>query len=215
MTSSRAMNISFENVEVRVGERNESLFSLKSFEIPSGSRLLIRGPSGAGKTTFLHLIAGLLEPARGAVYVDGKDINQLSEDRLAQYRRDHVALVFQKLNLLNHLTATENVRLAKNVSAESADHVLSQVGLSAKASEFVSKLSLGEQQRVAVARVLASSAQIILADEPTSSLDDKNASDVMKLLITASEGKTLIVVSHDQRIESFFSEIRNFKELTQ
>lgn len=209
------MNLNFKDVEVRVGANSQLLFKIHALSIPHGSRLLISGPSGKGKTTFLHLIAGLLKPVSGSVTVGEQDVAQLSDAASANFRRQQVALLFQNLNLLGHLTALENVRLEKSATVKSALQALEKVGLASRAAESASALSLGEQQRIAVARVLVSEAKLVLADEPTSSLDDDNARLTMKLLVAASEGKTLIVVSHDHRIESFFTDIRNFEELMQ
>ncbi len=177
--------------------------------------MLIKGPSGQGKTTLLHLMAGLFLPAEGHVEVGGTRLTSLSDDERGVFRRRHMGLIFQRLNLINHLTALENIELGLQVKTDlrKAQQSLRSVGLQGRENERTSVLSLGEQQRVAIARVLTSEPQIILADEPTSSLDEKNASDVMDLLFEACDGKTLIVVSHDHRIEKRFSSVRDFGTL--
>lgn len=202
--------------DIQVDLPGRSLFQIPSLRIESGESLLISGPSGAGKTTLLHLIAGLFSPARGTVEVGETALGTLSEGGKAAFRAKHVGVVFQRLNLIESFTAEENVRLAlKGVdgAAERAREALTSVGLGGRGNELARTFSLGEQQRIAVARVLARRPDLILADEPTSSLDDDNARTVIDLLRKASEGKTLLVVSHDHRIENAFAKRRDFREL--
>ncbi len=208
------MKIALRDIHVRV--RAKTLFRLPALTFESDQRVLIQGESGQGKTTLLHLAAGLFLPAEGTVEAGKFKLTSMSDEQRCHFRRQHVGIIFQKLNLLEHLTARENVSLAIGESADArtrAEAALASVGLSARSGERSSVLSLGEQQRVAVARVLAGSAQVLLADEPTSSLDDRNATNVMDLLLTAAHGKTLIVVSHDRRIEKKFDLVLQFKEL--
>lgn len=202
--------------DIQVDLPGRSLFQIPSLRIESGESLLISGPSGAGKTTLLHLIAGLFSPSRGTVEVGETALGTLSEGGKAAFRAKHVGVVFQRLNLIESFTAEENVRLAlKGVdgAAERAREALTSVGLGGRGNELARTFSLGEQQRIAVARVLARRPDLILADEPTSSLDDDNARTVIDLLRKASEGKTLLVVSHDHRIENAFAKRRDFREL--
>jgi ABC-type lipoprotein export system ATPase subunit len=197
------LKISLNGIEVNLPDTGQTLFRLKQFSIESGQKVLLRGESGKGKTTLLHLIAGLFQPAAGDVEVGGQKISTWSDEARCAFRRRNMVMVFQKLNLIEHLTALENVGLACSVEQRSAD-ALAAVGLEKQIHARSSVLSLGEQQRVAVARVLASDAKVILADEPTSSLDEKNAANVMDLLFKAAQHKTLLVVSHDHRIEKKF-----------
>lgn len=187
-------------------------FKVSNFSLSPGKRLLIKGPSGTGKTTFLHLLAGLYTPTSGDIQWDQKSIKSLSESELSHIRRSKMGLVFQNLNLLSYLTATENIELS-GASREVAHELLGKVGLAEKTSRRTQQLSLGEQQRVAVARVLAQKPELILADEPTSSLDDKNAEQVMNLLIGDLREQSLVMVSHDHRIEKFFTDIVPVQEL--
>ena len=172
--------------------------------------MLVEGESGKGKTTLLHLIAGLLRPEAGSVKVGQFDFTGKSENEMAEYRRQNLGLVFQKLNLIDHLTAAENVALGGGADVDKA---LDRVGMLKCKTDLVNYLSQGEQQRVAVARVLAAQPALTLADEPTSSLDEKNATFVIEALQEASAGKTLIVVSHDHRIRPFFKHILRFEDL--
>ncbi|MFV8248183.1 ABC transporter ATP-binding protein [Bdellovibrio bacteriovorus] len=203
------LNIELKNIRVSL-PNGRLLFSVRQFDIPHGHHLLLQGESGAGKTTLLHLIAGLFTPQEGEVFVGPHRVSHLDDDSLCDLRRDKIGVIFQKLNLLDHLTCEENVLLV----SESAKESLQKVRLGEKAQDRVSYLSLGEQQRVAVARVLAQKPEIILADEPTSSLDETNMEFVMQALKEAAAGKTLIVVSHDHRITKYFDQVMSFKELT-
>jgi ABC-type lipoprotein export system ATPase subunit len=183
--------------------------------VAPGERVLIQGASGRGKTTFLHLLAGLFLPASGVIEVGDQRLTTMTDEERCDMRRQKFGIVFQKLNLIEHLTALENVRLALPVGRDSdaiAMAALEDVQLAARAGDRASTMSVGEQQRVAVARVLAARPEIILADEPTSSLDDLNSDFVVKSLFKAAEGRTLIVVSHDARVKKSFDRVVNFTE---
>ena len=209
------MDIAVSNAVVSINNKNEVLFKIASFYANSGEFILIKGASGKGKTTYLHLLAGLFCPDEGEVRIGESCINRLDEESRCLFRRQHIGIVFQKLNLIEHLTPLENIELSVRGkhAKEKALESLEAVGLQGREDEKVSVLSLGEQQRVAIARVLAGNFGVVLADEPTSSLDEHNAIKVTELLLKASIGKTLIVVSHDHRIEKYFSRIIDFEEL--
>jgi len=209
------MQIEIKNAVVTLPVSGRELFSIEHFHVPAGSKILIHGASGKGKTTLLHLMAGLLKPKTGSIKLGGHMLTDLSDDARAKVRREHVGFIFQKLNLIDHLTCEENVRLGRAVVPKDAmDEALRKVGLYERRQELSVKLSLGEQQRVAVARVLASHASVILADEPTSSLDSHNADLVMSALLSAAGSQsTLIVVSHDERLRKRFSRTLHFEDL--
>ncbi len=180
---------------------------------------MLRGASGAGKSTLLHLMAGLMLPTEGAVHVDDRNLNSMNDQERSRLRREHFGLIFQKLNLLTHLTVSENVELSLSGSsreerAKRVAQALARVKMAELAQVRASLLSGGEQQRVAVARVLAQGPMVILADEPTSSLDDENAAFVIKALKTAAQGKTLFIASHDDRLKDSFQDIRTLEELS-
>lgn len=202
------LDIEVKNVKVFLPQ-GEKLFDIRHFEIHHGTHLLIQGESGKGKTTFLHMLAGLFIPKEGSVTIGTQILSQLSDKERTELRRKSIGVVFQKLNLLDHLTVEENLELL----SKSSSQVLEKVQLQKKSQQRCSSLSQGEQQRVAVARVLAQKPGLILADEPTSSLDATNADFVMKSLKEEAHGKTLIVVSHDHRIEKYFDSVIQFEEI--
>jgi putative ABC transport system ATP-binding protein len=209
------MEILLEQMVIQFPGMEKPLLEIEQRCIPAGSRLLVRGPSGTGKTTLLHIVAGLLDPHRGWVTVDGNPMDRLSEAARCAWRRESVGLVFQRLNLLGHLTALENVLLASpgsRISRAAARQGLKTLGVDGLAGQLAYHLSLGEQQRVAVARVTVRSPRLILADEPTSSLDAAGAKRVIEALFEATgpEG-TLVVSTHDERIIPFFHDVWNLE----
>lgn len=206
------MEIKLSNILVNIGTNQKPLFEISSFEFKNNEKVLIKGASGKGKTTFLHLLSGLFTPSNGSIYIGNINILKLSEEDRAIFRRKHMGIIFQKLNLIEHLTALENIELSFNNTTSAID-ALRAVGLEKKKNERTSVMSLGEQQRVAIARVLSGNPSIILADEPTSSLDEKNALDIIELLIKTNKDKTIIVVSHDHRIEKYFTRVISFEDL--
>ncbi|WP_413294250.1 ABC transporter ATP-binding protein [Bdellovibrio sp. HCB185ZH] len=198
-------------MELRLQNIVTPFFKLPELTIASRERVLIKGPSGTGKTTLLHLLAGLYTPPSGEVFWDGESVTKLSENKISHLRKMNMSLVFQNLNLLPYLTATENLELV-GLSKNAALEMLTAVGLKDKSNSRTQSLSLGEQQRIAVARALGLMPAIILADEPTSSLDDKNSEQVMKLLVEGSHNPSVIMVSHDHRVEKYFTRILDMKE---
>lgn len=208
------MDIRCSDIQVRL-PNGKALFSVADFHIPSGSHVLVQGESGSGKTTFLHLLAGLFQAERGSVHLGEVDLKTLNDSQRCRLRLEKVGVIFQKLNLLDHLTVAENVSLALPARRDGNAEVraaISKVNLKGREQERVSYLSLGEQQRVAVARVLAQAPELILADEPTSALDETNADFIVQALKTAARGKTLVVVSHDHRIARHFDRVLQFRE---
>ncbi len=201
------MNIHLQNVSI------QNLFKLNSLTVKTGEKILIQGPSGKGKTTLLHIIAGILPPNSGTVKFDSQNIYSLTDDEICTFRKNNIGLIYQQLNLVSHLSTKENIQLSKQISPKEVNQLLELVNLPNKANQIASTLSLGEQQRVAIARVLAQGPQIVLADEPTSSLDKNNSENIMHLLLKSSDKKTLVVVSHDNRIEKYFNRIIQFEDL--
>lgn len=186
----------------------------------SGERLCLTGGSGSGKSTLLSIVAGLLVPTSGAVRLNALDVFTLGEAERDRLRARHIGCVFQTFNLLQGLSALENLTLAQRFAGVAAgrararaEQLLEQLGLAQRASARPSELSVGEQQRVAIARAVSNSPGLVLADEPTASLDDESASAAIDLLLEACRESTLIVATHDQRLASRFTTVRAMGEL--
>jgi len=177
-----------------------------NFEIYSSEFVILFGPSGAGKTTIIDLVAGLDKPDEGEIFVRDEDITQLDEDSLAHYRNKRIGLVFQEFNLIPNMTALENVVLplvfdnfSRRLREEKAKKILTDLGLNERFNHRPFELSGGEQQRVAVARAMINNPWILLVDEPTGDLDSKNAEDIMNLLskLNKVSKRTILMVTHN------------------
>ena len=172
-----------------------------SFDIEQGELVVIVGPSGAGKTTVLNMLGGMDVPTSGIIRLDGSEISAMSERELTQYRRHDIGFVFQFYNLVQNLTALENVELAAQICTDPlpADQVLAQVGLARRTDNFPSQLSGGEQQRVAIARALAKNPKLLLCDEPTGALDYQTGKQILGLLQDTCRrtGRTVAIVTHN------------------
>ncbi len=202
--------IELRDVSYRAG--GKLILSHVNLTIRPGEHTLVLGASGCGKTTLLHLMAGLLTPASGEVRVQNELVSSMLTDACDAWRARNIGMVFQTLHLVPMLDVLGNLRLASYLAGLKADDarlmdLLQRVGVSDQARAMPASLSHGQAQRVAIARALASGAPWLLADEPTSALDDANASAVMNLLESAAKhsGATLIIATHDQRIASRFS----------
>lgn len=186
-----------------------------SFPIEKGEFVVIVGPSGAGKTTVLNILGGMDKATSGTVLVDGTDISKFSEKELTKYRRDDVGFVFQFYNLVQNLTAYENVELASQICKNplDAEKVLGEMGLSTRLDNFPSQLSGGEQQRVSIARALAKNPKLLLCDEPTGALDYITGKSILKLLQDAcrEKGMTVIVITHNSALAPMADKIIKIK----
>ncbi|MGI6631737.1 MAG: ABC transporter ATP-binding protein [Bacillota bacterium] len=175
-----------------------------SFTVAEGEFCVIVGPSGAGKTTVLNMLGGMDSCDSGTIMLDGREISALNERQLTDYRRHDVGFVFQFYNLVQNLTALENVELASEICKNPTDakEALAMVGLSDRMFNFPAQLSGGEQQRVAIARALAKNPKLLLCDEPTGALDFNTGRSILKLLQDSCRktGKTVIVITHNQAI---------------
>lgn len=198
--------IEFESVYKRykMGEITINAADNVSFKIEQGEFCVVVGPSGAGKTTVLNILGGMDDCDDGKIRVAGDLINEYDRKRLIEYRRFEVGFVFQFYNLVQNLTALENVELATQISnkALSAQKVLEKVGLGERMNNFPSQLSGGEQQRVSIARALAKNPKLLLCDEPTGALDYNTGKQILKLLQDTSRetGMTVIVITHNSAI---------------
>jgi putative ABC transport system ATP-binding protein len=177
-----------------------------SMKLVPGELTLLMGPSGSGKTTLLSILGCIMQPTSGKLTIAGKSVIGLSAEELAKVRRDHIGFIFQSYNLFPTLNAIENVRIALDVrgitgfaATSRAEEVLRDVGLGHRLTNYPGNLSGGEQQRVAVARAIASSPSIVLADEPTAALDSENGHAVMALLsrIAKEQNRSVLAVTHD------------------
>ncbi len=185
-------------------------------DVKEGEWISIMGPSGSGKTTLLNLIDGLDRPTSGKVEVLGKEMTGLSSGGIAKFRRENLGLVFQQFHLIGYLTALENVMLAQYyhsmVDKKQAMAALEHIGLAHRTHHLPDQLSIGEQQRVCLARALINDPKIILADEPTGNLDEANAEKVLEMFGGLHhEGRTLIVVTHDREVGEKAQRIINIK----
>lgn len=185
------------------------------FTVNQGEFALIIGASGAGKTTVLNILGGMDTATSGAVYIDGEDISKWNKKQLTGYRRDDIGFVFQFYNLVQNLTALENVELALQICKDPLDarEVLTDVGLQDRMLNFPAQLSGGEQQRVAIARALAKNPKLLLCDEPTGALDYQTGKAILKLLqdTCRQKGMTVVVITHNMAIAPMADQVIRFK----
>jgi ABC-type lipoprotein export system ATPase subunit len=190
----------------------EQTFIMPDLFCQAGNTILVTGNSGKGKTTYLHILAGLLKPNSGEIIIDNKEISHLKGSKADKFRGKNIGVVFQKSHFIASLSVLENLEMASWLATGKkhkirAKELLQKLDISEQAHKLPSQLSVGQQQRVSIARALMNEPKVLLADEPTSSLDDKNADNVIELLETLSkEYKTaLIIVTHDNRIKEKFT----------
>ena len=189
---------------------NQVFFEFPDINLISGENLLIIGSSGIGKTTLLHLLAGLLKWESGSVELFGNEISLLSSHQLDRFRKNNIGIVFQRPHFVNSLTVKENLQLAQYIAKKKDNNriesILKNLNISDKANKKTNQLSQGEKQRASIALAIVNSPKLILADEPTSSLDDNNCTNVINLLQKqATEfGAQLVVITHDSRVKKYF-----------
>lgn len=202
----------------QMGEQKITALDHMEFEISQGEFCVIVGPSGAGKTTLLNILGGMDSCDEGDIYLDGVRISGCTARQLTEYRRHDVGFVFQFYNLVQNLTALENVELASEICAHPLDamETLAQVGLRDRAGNFPAQLSGGEQQRVAIARALAKNPKLLLCDEPTGALDYNTGKTVLKLLQDAcrKRGMTVVVITHNQALTAMADRVITVKNGT-
>ena len=186
-----------------------------NFEICEGEFAVILGQSGAGKTTLLNIIGGMDSITSGDLFVDGTNLNGMSNKNLTTYRRHDVGFVFQFYNLMPNLTALENIELATELCKDALDpkEVLAKVGLSERMNNFPAQLSGGEQQRVSIARAIAKNPKILLCDEPTGALDYETGKNILRILhkMCKEENKTVIVVTHNASLKEMADRVIHIK----
>ena len=220
--------IELSELRYRWPKQTRDALYIPHLQVKQGEHLFIKGASGSGKTTLLNLLAGILTPSAGSIQLLGQALERLSGARRDRLRADHMGVIFQQFNLLPYLSVRENIQLPCEFSAQrkrqagnlslSIAHLLQQLGLEVGLERrAVTDLSVGQQQRVAVARALMGSPELIIADEPTSALDTDMRDSFLKLLFQQAEAQhsTIVFVSHDPYIAPYFSRVVDLNELNQ
>ena len=217
-------NRTIETIELsmtyRSGKIDVPALKNVSFTVEKGEFIAVMGPSGCGKSTLLHLLGGLMLPTGGRILIDGIDISTLTDSERTAVRREKIGYVFQRFNLLPTLTALGNIELAKKIHGNGSignngiGEIIKMLGLTGKINSRPAELSGGEQQRVAIARALINQPSIILADEPTGSLDSKNAHTVLRKLRALNEklNQTIVMITHDSEAASTASRVIEMKD---
>lgn len=212
--------VEFQNVEKVYGTGQVRVQALRdaTFQVEKGELCVIVGPSGAGKTTLLNILGGMDTLTGGKVFLDGQEISAFHKRQLTAYRRQDVGFVFQFYNLIQNLTALENVELASQICKDPLDpaQVLRDVGLQNRMKNFPAQLSGGEQQRVAIARALAKNPKLLLCDEPTGALDYNTGKAILKLLQDTGRqtGMTVIIITHNSALTAMADRVIRVKNGT-
>ena len=203
------MFLRVKNLEFKVA--NKTILNKQNFSVSKSKHLIISGSSGSGKTTLMNLMSGLLKPTSGFISFEDNDFSKLTEENIDQIRSKNFGFIFQRLHLIKHLTVEQNILLGLNKDqSPNIDELLDDIGLKNKHTQLAKNLSFGESQRVAIARGIINSPKVIFADEPTSSLDDRNTKKVLELIFSQSKknNSTIIISSHDERVKKFFKKIQ-------
>ena len=203
------MFLRVKNLEFKVA--NKTILNKQNFSVSKSKHLIISGSSGSGKTTLMNLMSGLLKPTSGFISFEDNDFSKLTEENIDQIRSKNFGFIFQRLHLIKHLTVEQNILLGLNKDqSPNLYELLDDIGLKNKHTELAKNLSFGESQRVAIARGIINSPKVIFADEPTSSLDDKNTKKVLELIFSQAKknNSTIIISSHDERVKKFFKKIQ-------
>ncbi len=200
--------------------QQEEVLNLPNWEAQQGEAWLLLGSSGSGKTTLIHALSGIRLPSKGKIWIKDTLITALSEAQRDQFRAKNIGLIFQKAHLIATLNVLQNLVLAQYLAGMKQDkpkcmQILAQLGLSEKAKAYPHQLSQGQIQRISVARAVLNQPTLLIADEPTASLDDENATQVVALLKSQAQkwNATLLIATHDQRVKQHFELIKNLNKL--
>ncbi|MCS6988330.1 MAG: ABC transporter ATP-binding protein [Chloroherpetonaceae bacterium] len=215
------MSIVISNLVYSYSSDSKPVLNIPSFEVKAGESLALVGKSGSGKSTLLNVIAGIVAVGQGSLKVNGVELVSLSEPRRDDFRAANIGYVFQTFNLLQGLTAFENVLVAMTFAKKTSDaksrakSLLERVGLGEKLHRKPRELSVGEQQRVAIARAIANEPSIILADEPTANLDEQNSQSVLSLLkeVASEKHRVLLLVTHEKDVAACFPRSLDIKTI--
>ncbi|MBQ9805960.1 MAG: ABC transporter ATP-binding protein [Clostridia bacterium] len=196
--------------------QNETEIEYKDLVFKTGKSYMLLGASGCGKSTLLNMIAGILSPTKGSIVIDGTPMNERSQKEKDKFRIEKIGYIFQDFKLINEMTVIDNINILRleGVDTSGADELLKKLDILEKKNAKIKHLSGGQKQRVAIARALVKNPEIILADEPTGNLNFAIGEQVIRELTDISEGKTLIAVTHDDRLAKYFDEIIDMNEMT-
>lgn len=196
--------------------KNETAIDYHDLEFVEGKSYMLLGASGCGKSTLLNMIAGILSPETGSIEINGQNIVVLNQKEKDKFRINKIGYIFQDFKLINEMTVNDNINILKleNIDTKNTDQVLKKLGILDKKNKKIKHLSGGEKQRVAIARAIVKEPDIILADEPTGNLNFTIGETVIKELLEVSKGKTLIAVTHDERLGKYFDYIVDMNEVT-
>ncbi|MBQ8352041.1 MAG: ABC transporter ATP-binding protein [Clostridia bacterium] len=196
--------------------KNETAIDYRDMVFETGKSYMLLGASGCGKSTLLNMIAGILSPESGSILIDGEDMTQKSQKEKDRFRIERIGYIFQDFKLIEEMTVLDNLHILRleGVDTSDAGDILTSLGIAEKKNAKIKHLSGGQKQRVAIARALVKKPDIILADEPTGNLNFAIGEQVMRELCEVSQGKTLIAVTHDDRLAKYFDEIIDMNEVT-
>ncbi len=196
--------------------QNETAITYRDFTFESGKSYMLLGASGCGKSTLLNMIAGVLAPTSGEILIDGVSMTEKTQKEKDKFRIQKIGYIFQDFKLINDMTVLDNINILKleGVDTSGATELLEQLGIAEKKNARIKHLSGGQKQRVAIARALVKKPDIILADEPTGNLNFAIGEQVIQQLVAVAKGKTLIAVTHDERLAKYFDAVVDMNDMT-
>ena len=196
--------------------QNETAITYSDLTFETGKSYMLLGASGCGKSTLLNIIAGVLSPTSGSILIDGNDMSKKSQNEKDRYRIEKIGYIFQDFKLINEMTVLDNINILRleGVDTSKSGEILKKLGIYEKRNAKIKHLSGGQKQRVAIARAIVKMPDIILADEPTGNLNFAIGEEVIKSLSEISKGKTLIAVTHDERLSKYFDCVIDMNEMT-